>query len=113
MLELHATAGMEIEIVLCLCACTLAHIYLPMTFTSKVFKEQQEVTAEAKHKHDEESHLKSPDGNQVEVTTDQEEQSLSGEIADAFFNAAVEEGGRPLNSSRICLVGQGRAGKTA
>jgi len=40
-------------------------------------------------------------------------EELSGEKADEYFNAAVTEGGRALNSSRICVVGQGRAGKTA
>jgi NLR family CARD domain-containing protein 3 len=40
-------------------------------------------------------------------------EELSGEKAEEYFNAAVTEGGRALNSSRICVVGQGRAGKTA
>jgi GTPase SAR1 family protein len=42
-------------------------------------------------------------------TTAQEER-LSAEKA---FNKAVENEGTSLNSSRLCLVGQGRAGKTA
>jgi hypothetical protein len=40
-------------------------------------------------------------------------EELSGEKAEEYFNAAVTEGGRAMNSSRICVVGQGRAGKTA
>ena len=51
----------------------------------------------------------------AEDTTAQEENAQHEKRVDfeEFFKQAVAKSGIPLNSSRLCLVGQGRAGKTA